>query len=65
MLVFSNNQLTRLANIFDNAGQVSLAGFVIPFFTGNSAGNLAVAGFVFSLAFWLGALLIERKTLNV
>lgn len=53
---FSKEELLRFANIFDNAGQVFLAGLVIaPLFSGIAINKALVIGLglVFTLGSWL------------
>ena len=63
-MVFARAEFERLANIFDNAGQVFLAGFVIaPFFSGIDKTTLfmiVLMGFVFTGVCWFFSLQLTK-----
>ena len=66
---FTKQQIQRMANILDNAGQVFLAALVVPqLFFGNLRYNVSTAliGLLFTYIyiFWWGSLRLERKVSN-
>ena len=62
--MLTQSQISRLANITDNAGQVALAGFVVPFFTNTSAPTTALTGLGISLVLWYFAISLEGSNVD-
>lgn len=61
--LFTKNQITRFANILDNAGQVILASIVIPFILGVElplSEMILWLGVLTMFSFWWASLRLER-----
>lgn len=63
--VFTKEELLRFSNIFDNAGQVFLAGLVItPFFSEIDIPRIVVItlGLIFTFGCWFTSWRLTKKT---
>jgi len=60
---FTKDQIKRMANILDNAGQVSLATIALPYLLGDDINvKVSVWGTIISLILWWVALRLERTS---
>jgi len=64
MSLFTNSQIKRLSNIFDNAGQVTLGSLVLSPLLGssdaNALGAIILLGSILTISLWWIALRFER-----
>lgn len=70
MDLFTTDQLKRVANILDNAGQVTLATIAIPKIFGGKLDSVSsiiygISGLFVTFLFWWLSLKIERVFTNV
>lgn len=63
MSQFSDNQFNRIANIFDNAGQVVLGVAVLSPLIGlnNTSLPIAIAGIIVVVFCWLASIWLAKK----
>lgn len=62
-MLLTENQLGRMSNIFDNAGQVTLGSVVVPYLLKWEEGSVIYVGIAVTISLWLVSLSIE-KVLN-